>query len=196
VKDRRRLLSALGGLGASATLPSQWVKPVMETIVLPAHATTTDVQQSIPDNVCPALSAPGRTLNCTDTAAITLDQVFTVIDDQGDCPFLQEVGGLEGGTPPDKVLIRYQGSADNQVTITLAIIDGQSGELQAASAVAGCSGLDLFSLSSKTELLFRASSGATWRVSFALSGVEPPLLNSQLPPSGSVTISEIVFTAV
>ena len=43
---RRNLLKALAGTGAAATLaPEQWTKPVLNTILLPAHAQTTSDQE-------------------------------------------------------------------------------------------------------------------------------------------------------
>lgn len=39
--ERRKLLAALGITGASAYLPTSWTKPVVESVILPAHAQTT-----------------------------------------------------------------------------------------------------------------------------------------------------------
>ena len=44
-KNRRKLLTTsliLGGLGATKGVPSSWTKPLVQSIVLPAHALTTD----------------------------------------------------------------------------------------------------------------------------------------------------------
>lgn len=49
--SRRKLLErvALGGAAISVTLlPSQWVKPVVETIVVPAHAQVSGPSPSAP----------------------------------------------------------------------------------------------------------------------------------------------------
>ena len=39
-KALKALAAAAGGLGAAAFLPAKWVKPVVESGVLPAHAAT------------------------------------------------------------------------------------------------------------------------------------------------------------
>ncbi len=45
--SRRRLLSAIAlGGGAAAVLPERWVKPVVDAVLLPAHAQATVVQNS------------------------------------------------------------------------------------------------------------------------------------------------------
>lgn len=41
-KARRRLLKVLTAGGAAATMPSQWAKPIVESVVTPAHAQTSD----------------------------------------------------------------------------------------------------------------------------------------------------------
>lgn len=41
-RRRRGLLKALGIGGAAANLPTAWTKPVVESVLLPAHAQTTD----------------------------------------------------------------------------------------------------------------------------------------------------------
>ena len=49
--SRRKLLQrvALGGAALSVTLlPSEWVKPVVETIVVPAHAQVSGPSPSVP----------------------------------------------------------------------------------------------------------------------------------------------------
>ena len=44
--SRRKILkagAAVGAVGSAALLPNSWVKPVLRTVVVPAHAKTTDV---------------------------------------------------------------------------------------------------------------------------------------------------------
>lgn len=40
-RRRRRLLQALGAFGTAAMLPEQWIKPTVDSVLLPAHAQTT-----------------------------------------------------------------------------------------------------------------------------------------------------------
>lgn len=60
--DRRPLLKAIGtGLGAGATLallPKTWTKPVVEAVVVPAHATSSP---STTTTAAPTTSNPGTT---------------------------------------------------------------------------------------------------------------------------------------
>ena len=44
VLQRRKALLALTGLGGSAVLSKTWVKPVVDSVMLPAHATTSIVR--------------------------------------------------------------------------------------------------------------------------------------------------------
>ena len=75
---RRKLLTALTVGGVAATnlkvLPEKWTRPVVEAVVLPAHAGTS----------CDALAIPDIFSNCT--AHNT--QVSYYIDDDGLCPMV------------------------------------------------------------------------------------------------------------
>ena len=70
VSSRRQLLSAIGIGSVSATLPSKWTRPLVESVILPAHAQTTtgnndgnDVEDGVENSIeCPASvgSVPDR----------------------------------------------------------------------------------------------------------------------------------------
>jgi hypothetical protein len=63
--SRRKLLErvALGGAAISVTLlPSKWVKPVVETIVVPAHAQVSGPSPSAPVTSLAFSTTPGLAL--------------------------------------------------------------------------------------------------------------------------------------
>ena len=68
--SRRKLLSrvALGGAAISINLlPAQWVKPVVETIVVPAHA---QVSGPSPSAFMPSPSVSGLPLSISSTPTL------------------------------------------------------------------------------------------------------------------------------
>ena len=91
--SRRKLLErlALGGAAISVTLlPSEWVKPVVETIVVPAHGQVSG----------PSPSAPG-------TVAVVFDDAGPFAD-----PDTSDLGGRARRTPPPSPSRRHAPRAD------------------------------------------------------------------------------------
>ena len=79
---RRRLLQLTGGIGASAIVSSEWKKPVIETVLIPAHAQTTDsesdsdsTQNSTPAGPCVLTISAAATLSIS-SGTITDDAVL------------------------------------------------------------------------------------------------------------------------
>jgi len=80
---RRRLLTGGVLAGFSAlSLPERWFRPVVESVLLPAHAQTSPAESS----ACQLpLTLADRVVTCDDPAPI---EEFFLIDDSGDCPRL------------------------------------------------------------------------------------------------------------
>jgi len=80
---RRRLLTGGVLAGFSAlSLPERWFRPVVESVLLPAHAQTSPAESS----ACQLpLTLADRVVTCDDSALI---EEFFLIDDSGDCPRL------------------------------------------------------------------------------------------------------------
>lgn len=65
MKDRRRLIRAIGVSGGAfvvSSLPSRWSRPVIETVVLPSHAQTTNPAGSTPPPPSPSNDGTGLSI--------------------------------------------------------------------------------------------------------------------------------------
>lgn len=65
-KGRRALLASVAAAGAAGSLPSQWKRPVVDSIFLPAHAQTSDSPTSA---IVTTLGAIGCDQNVLDTVS-------------------------------------------------------------------------------------------------------------------------------
>lgn len=75
---RRRLIVGGGIIGASGSIPEKWTSSLVETVVLPAHAATTDDTGSNPGTPTPSPSpapSPTPTLAPTTSAPVTMAPV-------------------------------------------------------------------------------------------------------------------------
>ncbi len=126
--NRRLLLKALGAGGgavvAHRTLPTDWTRPVVESVLLPAHAQTT--QQC---------SAP-----FTETIAGTATQTWTVPDNVCGPITIVAYGaaGAAGGTAA--LGTPGSGGAGGSVEVTLAIAGGTVLSIENGSQGGGASG--------------------------------------------------------
>ena len=106
--SKRKLLGISGGIGVSA-LATQWQKPVIQSIVLPAHGATTN---------CLIPPVPGRSVVCEDTEfLINIDYTFAL--DENGCPVWSETQFND--TPPERAAnvyrIVWRRHATDQLTI-------------------------------------------------------------------------------
>ena len=106
--SKRNLLRVTGGVGVSA-LVTQWQKPVIQSVVLPAHGATT---------ICTIPPVPGRSVVCEDTEFfINIDYVFAL--DENGCPVWSETQFND--TPPERAenvyRIVWRRHATDQLTI-------------------------------------------------------------------------------
>ncbi len=118
---RRKLLKSiatLSGVGAAGQLSSTWVKPVVDSVVLPAHATTTDASGSSPGaNACPATtvnSVPGSlTVQALANAPESDEDGIEIIFDG--CSKLTLVKGDESTGTADDIVYMDADSKDSDV---------------------------------------------------------------------------------
>ena len=52
--NRRKLLGSLAVVGGVSAMPSNWVKPVINSVILPAHAQTSTISDGAPASGAPA----------------------------------------------------------------------------------------------------------------------------------------------
>ena len=89
-ETKRKLLLTLGGLGGSALLPSQWIKPVVNSVTLPAHGMAT--------NPPPPLMASCSITVSTDTLEIVGSGLLTTplditVSNTGEIPLTGQGNG-------------------------------------------------------------------------------------------------------
>ena len=80
--NRRKLLGSLAVVGGVSAMPSTWVKPVINSVVLPAHAQTsaTDASSPISPAVGPVLSLSATSFDVSSVQpGLTLNLASTVI---------------------------------------------------------------------------------------------------------------------
>lgn len=92
-KSNRRTLikSIVAGSGAALagnSLPESWAKPIVDLVMLPAHAQTTGGGES------GSLYIPGFLLNCSDSSSSANHENTYQVDDTGEFPVLAMSGIL------------------------------------------------------------------------------------------------------
>lgn len=126
---RRRLLEILGkGSGATAAvvLPTVWMKPVVNSVLLPAHAQTSPDEDEDED------STPNCEVATTLNNDSTEDSVFIAVTPQQATPGQEALDGEISGTldlPPGTY----------QVVVTVQLASGNNGE-DFSGTVTCCSG--------------------------------------------------------
>ena len=84
-KQRRKLLSIIaassGAIVAGNSLPESWSRPVVDSVMLPAHAQTSP---------CTLVFSLSEVVSACDTGDFTTEDILFV-DDSGTCPVLQRV---------------------------------------------------------------------------------------------------------
>jgi hypothetical protein len=150
---RRRLLAALGtGAITTALLPKRWTEPVLESVLLPAHAATsyggqgsfttfsrlTDAGSSLLDFLVPKA-------NAGNIAPTSFDVCVRVTDYQGDIVVALDTGALYEGPSSGPIAIPFyntvipktSGSGPSTVTIS-GEVQEQNGEfVMVGTVIAG-----------------------------------------------------------
>ncbi len=120
---RRRLLKALAIGGAAAMPVEKWTRPVVESVVLPAHAQTTD------DDEEPRVAEPG-------CLVFTSDDSFVVPEGITEIEVQLEGGGGEDGAG----FLGHPGGSGGDGALVTATIAVSPGEILGISFVAGGAG--------------------------------------------------------
>ena len=69
--NRRKLLGSLAVVGGVSAMPSNWVKPVINSVILPAHAQTSEIDaDSSQSPLIPGLTLVDTTFDIQDIAVI------------------------------------------------------------------------------------------------------------------------------
>ncbi|MCP3908768.1 MAG: hypothetical protein GY712_12215, partial [Oceanicoccus sp.] len=100
--SRRKLLKSIaagsGAVVAGKTLPESWSKPVIDSVMLPAHAETTDGSGDLPITTCPPVTIPDSVVNCRD-ADINRAAYYVIDDVSNECPVAVEVAEPTSSNP-------------------------------------------------------------------------------------------------
>ena len=168
--SRRKLLKSVvvgsGAVAAGKSLPESWIKPAMNSVLLPAHAMTTEIDDSTgnvttevtkatPVIVCKPLFISRDSVSCHDIGNLRRFRYFYV-DDTGKCPALVSVGYADQAPGSAEVL-----KSAVSVSDTMDAYFGTRGDsLQRVSQACGAN-------TNETQLIqirmqFTAMSGAQW----------------------------------
>ena len=151
--NRRKLLGSLAVVGGVGAMPSSWVKPVINSVILPAHAQTSESDTSAPTT--PLI--PGLTLSDTEFAISAtgfLSTSIQVIPDNAstsggtlalnvfpDTPFTTVFIGsaafLDSNLDPDNGSFAVISAGNSELVATFSDSTGQSFSLNFAINTAG-----------------------------------------------------------
>lgn len=156
---RRRLLAALGSgavlAAAERTLPHYWTRPVVNHVLLPAHA-----QLSEAGGECDLpLTIGDSALSCGAPPATTVLTFY--IDDGGDCPAV-----ATGQPVPVADAIRIIATSDGTTFVSMAM---EASPPSQPSITQVCDSAPSPPQEFDLSLAAAATSGAPWQVSFILS---------------------------
>ena len=206
-RDRRSLIKSVAVAGVvieGVVQPGSWLKPVVETVVLPAHAATSAADEAANSSaeqteilICGALIIPGFSENCGNDDSE--QYAYYYVDASGECPALVKladdsgapgsanilvIGSETSGTgaePPDDGGGDSFGEEDAEVYAWLGAYFSASGSEQQIEQQCG-NGAYLPTQEAINQS-FRASNGDTWNASGLLSRTRT-----------SVTVSSITLT--
>ncbi len=151
---RQVLLGLTAGIVGAFQLPATWTKPVIESVILPAHAQTTTCAR-------PELLIPGRTFSCrSPTETISFD----IIDMDICAPTYTT--GTTNVEAANRITIYYESSTDAE----RVFVSGSAGEVASAVVSTGgvCPGTVIisggafsFQMQGSSGLLFEATGRIT-----------------------------------
>jgi hypothetical protein len=156
--ERRRAIGRLllGG-AAVVALPGHWVRPVVESVILPAHAQATG---------CSTLVISGNTVGCANPSSGEF--TYFQVDDTGPCPLL-----LSSTTESTYPLL-----VSELILVPDPDAEGFGVRVMGTSTywiIENCSTTPSFTsgsapVPSSFSSSFLALSGATWNISFTVTG--------------------------
>ena len=93
-ESRRKLLKSIaagsGVVAAGKSLPELWRKPVVNSVMLPAHAATTGSGGNT-DEGCPAVTLPDIVVKCADPDIQKYTNFYVIDDVSSPCPVVKEI---------------------------------------------------------------------------------------------------------
>lgn len=172
---RRGILKSLGGgglLAAGGLVPARWARPVVESVILPAHAQTSSEDASqepdAPEDPCESrdsLANCDTTLTVNDLGPIGCGSTASaitefIVDDTGDCPIItNDIDDPGSGNVVEVILISGGGQA---VQVLAEVrIDGITN-----SSVEGF--CDQSATTPGPTAQFASYNGCPWLIAFAL----------------------------
>lgn len=187
MKQRRILLKGIG-----LSVPAIWATPVVQSVVLPAHAQTSAAESSSAasssdSDGCSALVITGRTRSCPTTenvsSTVTIDYR---IDDSAACPVLTQSQRVPRPIISDSDdILRVRASTNGFTDLVSIRVQTSGGEVSRELA---CTATDPGS-SATGPLMFDSSSGATYQAEFTISATIDG-------GSNSLTLSDITLTPI
>lgn len=111
-KRRKTILGIVGTAGGASLLPEKWVKPVIDSVILPSHAqTSSTTTTSAP--VTPAPTTTASTTTSTTTTTVAPDPVVAVLNGVVDGDIgTQFTVDASASTGPAGVMLSYMFSVD------------------------------------------------------------------------------------
>jgi hypothetical protein len=162
----KKIIAGGGVVGTAALLPTKWTRPLVEGVILPAHAVLSCTN---------SLTIPGNSNSCPFGSATISLAYYSIDDVTGPCPVL--VAGAQ--TQAANILIVDVGQGtDPVINIEINVNGLIRGATLNCTAGTGTS--------SDGPLTMQALSGATWNVAFTTTNT--------LTVDGTITHSDIVLT--
>ncbi len=158
--SRRKALKSIaagtGAVVAGKSLPESWAKPIVDSVILPAHALISDpALTSSPSECNDELTITEEIHSCSDSQT---NEIAHYIDDSEECPVVKI--GVATGEATSLYIHKYSTS----FTVGIGFLVG--GDNEQISVL--CGQVDT-SDSQGYEKQFSATSGAPWKVTFTLS---------------------------
>lgn len=177
MNQRRKVLKSLG-----ISVPAVWTATVVETVLLPVHAQTSQQEAASGSEGCSPLFIPGMTVSCPvpGGSGTTINWTTYRIDDSGSCPVvLSETNGSE--FPGGSYLQVYVRTRESESDLYIELrTDGPS-----RTYSMDCDGTTPSEVLS--DLDFESSSDVTYDADFTVTGTIDGGGNS-------LTLSDITLT--
>lgn len=184
MNQRRKVLKSFG-----ISVPAVWTATVVQTVLLPVHAQTSQQDAASSSEGCSALIIPGLTVSCPvgDGSGTTVNRTDYRIDDSGSCPVLNQTTGSETPDSDDvfQVYVRTCESCNNENSSEVRIELLTNGPTR--TYVMRCDASD--GSLTNSNLDFESSSGVTYEADITVTGT--------IDGDGNfLTLSDITLTPI
>ena len=176
---RRKILGVMGL--STLVVPTQWKKPVVNSVLIPAHAATSPEAQSLCDDTLRfeeeiILECP----TADENSEINILQEYAINDESGDCPFVEFLreGDFDSiGDPTTFRISTTQVTVSNYpllASMTIAIGIGSQAPAYIRLRLCGIDAYDADEDSFSGEMI--SASGATYGVTGTVSWTTNPAM--------------------